>query len=539
MMNSFFSKVTVTSFIRQMRGGSFTLLLFLTASLNAQTWNEDFLNQPVNVQYESSNPVRLNYNAIRNFAVADIDYRIASGDFRHISTASDERHLRGYIGGLRQIGRLNVQGSITYQNNTDLSQQWGNTLWNLPDNPYVFCDSVPGDASTETFALSATGTYAFSDRFSAGLSLGLQTGSRADQTDPRPRTTSSLIPITIGLDYGVNKNLHVGLSGGITVFSSFMEYYNVQPLMNHRYFMMKGMSDYVARSTVDDSGYKRDYDGLTFSGQLQVVWQPEQSSFANFFEAGYTSSKEDALDGGTSYSFQGGDYSQQVINLRDRFQLYTSDNVLHNLTLSASLMDGKGWWYEQKRETDYEHGNIQYYRTLAKSINHKVSRVDASITYQLDFLRNRQRDLYFAVTGGFSTLTRKQLLGSSTPKQDISLLRFNLKAGKSFNIRRVNLLAQLQGGYTRSLNQKYATGSTQTGTADISEAYARRIFDYESATYSTAGVLLDAHLPVSNRLVVGIYAHANIDFYTGDESYWNTSTKPKRTSFLFGSYLQF
>lgn len=509
------------------------------ATTHAQQWEESFYNAPQNLRYGSANPTRIADNVVRDFAAAEVHYGFATGKLHAVDQADKMHDLAATIGGLRHIGHFDVAGHLTYTNRTERSQIWNTSLWTNPNNPFFVCDSVPGDVTTEDFDLQATGAYTFNSQWRMGLQLGLRTGNRADQTDPRPETTTAVIPVQLGVDFNPSETWTFGLSGGFRHFSSALEYYSVQPLKNHTYFVMKGMGDYMQRSTGSDSGYKRDYTGATYSAALQAAWHPADGPFSDFLEVSYATENQDARDGSTAYEFRGGDFSETRLSLQNRFQFRQREQVLHNVTLAATVTDGQGKWSEQKRETDAEHGNITYYRVLATNTNHKSQRLSASLLYQLDFLHDGQRDLFFSLGADFTQLTRKQLLGSSTPKQEISLLALELQAGKCFAFHDVNFLAQLQGGYTHPLSKKFATGSPYTDSKDITDVYVRPLYEYETSRQGHTGLLLDASLPVSSRLAVGVYATADCRFYLDKEEYWTGFKGKARTTAQFGAYLKF
>ncbi|MBQ8711643.1 MAG: hypothetical protein IJ551_02285 [Prevotella sp.] len=522
------------------------LLTFIDISfcmaVAAQVWNEDFANRQANLSYESENPTRLSYNQQQDFAVTKAGYFVQNGDFRAIDQSSNAHGFDVYIGGLRKVQNFSLSGHIRYLNEKDKEQSWNSTLWNLADNPFTLCDSVPGDATTESFDMQAAAAYDFGNRLKAGLSVGLRSGSRADQTDPRPRTTASHLPITAGVDYQVNRAWNVGLSAGVKFSSSIIEYTLTQNNF-YRYFLMKGMGDYAKRSTSDESGYKRDYQGTHYQAALNAVWQSADGRMGNFIEIGYQKANEDATDGGLSYSFHGGDYAAGTFSLQNRFRLQPSENMIHNLTIRASYSNGKGTWYDQKRRTDIEHGSIIYYEVLSKNTIHKSQRLDARLQYQIDLLRNGQRDLFVRADAQLNGITRKQLLGNRTPKQEIQNLSLQLQAGKVLYINKVALLAQVGGGYLTPQKQTYASGSLYTGVdnqADnIDAVYTRRVFEYESAQRWNIGALIDASLPLSNRLKAGLYAQCQYNTYNGKSEYWNGYDGTHQTAVDLGLYLQF
>lgn len=522
-----------------------TALFIIHSSLfvspaGAQTWNEGYLNQPQNLRYESMSPTRLSYNTTKDFAVASAGYQLAKGDFHALDASGDAHNLSAYLGGLRQIGHFSLAGHLGYSNLKENNQSWNSTLWNLRDNPYVLCDSVPGDATTESFDMGAAASYDFSPRLTAGIEIGLRTGSRADQTNPRPKTVTSMLPVTIGADYRLSDLVTIGLAAGIETGSSTIEYTYTNTLKNFRYFLMKGMGDYAKRSSGDESGYKRDYQTTAYRAAVNATWQTADSRWADFIEVSYDLTKQKANDGSTSYSFNGGDYEQTLFSLLNRLQWRPNARLRHNLTLNAALQTGKGTWYDQKRELDMEHGNLVYYRVLSKSINHKNQRLTAALQYQLDILdHNGRRDITAKAGVGYESTTHKQLLGYASPKQEIQALDLSLEVGKALYINKVTLLAQLNCGFRTPQKQTYASGCIYTDDENIDAVYTRPVFEYETAKSWRIGALVDASLPVSRQLTAGLYAKCRYQAYNGKNEYWQGFDGSHLTTADFGAYLKF
>ena len=506
----------------------------------AQTWNEGYINQPANIRYASHNPTRIAYNVQRDFAVANVNYSLSKGDFHAVDASGDAHAREAYIGGLRHIGKFDVQGHISYRNQKDNDLAWSAMPWNNPDNPFAICDSVPGDATTESYDMQASATYSFSDRLKGAVEIGLRTGNKADQTDPRPRTVTSILPITLGADYRLTDNWSAGVSAGVRFFSSLVEYTNVNStLHSHRYFLMKGMGDYAKRSSGDESGYKRDFSGHALSAALQAVWHPRDGQTENFTEISVKLENEDAIDGGESYSFHGGDYKETLIALTDRFLWRANENTRHNFSLSAAYTSGKGNWYDQKRELDTELNSAIFYRILNESTIQKTQRLSAGLGYRLDLLKGGQRNIFVDAGARLNYFTQKHFQGSSTPTQKIQTIDLSLEAGKSIYISKVVLQTALGGTYRLPGTKEYANGSAFTGEDDISRPYTRRIFEYESASRLGIHALADVSLPATERLTAGAYINGRLHLYTDNQEYWTGYDGTSLTTVEAGFYLKF
>lgn len=123
-----------------------------------------------------------------------------------------------------------------------------------------------------------TASYAWNESWKGGISIGLTLGSLSDQTDPRPKTNTTVLPIYVGTEHRLNSQWALGATAGISFYNSDIAYTLVNTLNSHRYFLMKGMGDYYRISSGDVSGYQRAYKGLNYTGALQLVWEPEHKN---------------------------------------------------------------------------------------------------------------------------------------------------------------------------------------------------------------------------------------------------------------------
>ena len=284
-------------------------------------WNESSANVSDNIRYTSLNPSRISFNSYKNKGVAKLDYTIGRGSYRPVDEGRLSNHLKFYMGGIKNLGKVDVSGFISYRNLQEKDKKWNSTLFLNPDNPFVLCDSVASDATTESFEMGMTASYAWNESWKGGISIGLTLGSLSDQTDPRPKTNTTVLPIYVGAEHRLSSQWALGATAGISFYNSDIAYTLVNPLNSHRYFLMKGMGDYYRISSNDVSGYQRAYKGLNYTGALQLVWEPEHKKYGNFTEVRYTHVSEEATDGGSSYKFYGGDYTSDEWMLQNRFLL--------------------------------------------------------------------------------------------------------------------------------------------------------------------------------------------------------------------------
>lgn len=513
------------------------LLLAATLPLGAQTHQERYVNWTDNAAYESLNPVRLSGNAMQDYGVASLDYGLSKGEFHAIDASGSEGTFKVDLTGLRRIGRFSLSGVFRYTNGRQDGQRWNSSLFKDPDNPFFVCDSLPGNVTTEVFDLAAAGSYRISDRLKAGLEAGVTTGSRSDQSDPRPSTVSSVIPVTAGLTWRTNPSLELGFAAKARIFSSSVAFYNVQPLVGHRYFIMKGMGDYMKRSTSDESGYKRDYNGLALTAALSAMIGSDDVK--DFVELSFTYSGEDARDGDQSYLFRGGDFTKLEAGLYNRLLIRGDDGIRHNITLSGSFAMGNALWSDQRRQADMEHGGRIYYEVLSTNTIQSDYRISADASYRFDITRGLRRDFYAGVDARFAMSSSEHYLGRTTPVQKITALDFSLLAGKSLAFGRSLLTAEIGGSYRLPLGSEFGSGCAFSGEDNITDIYCRHRFEYESASRALVHALLDFNFPAGKRLAPGLFIKGQYEFYTGTGEYWPQYRGTSQTGLLAGVYLKF
>ncbi|MDO4715633.1 MAG: hypothetical protein Q4A44_05085 [Bacteroidales bacterium] len=486
----------------------YVLLLSVTfacLSTQAQRWQETFENAPRNLYYHSHNPTRIGHNLIRQHTVAQLAYQQQRGDF-HSPSLGEQSQFSAYIGGLHHIGKFDLQGYMGYQNMTERAQRWNSTLWINPYNPFVLADSVAGDARTEAFELHTTATYTINTHWRLGAEAGLRTGNRSDQNDPRPRAVTAIIPIILGVEHVANKYLTLGIAGEVRLLNSVVEYYNVHGENNHTYFLMKGMGDYVRRSSGDEPGYKRDYTGHSYAASLQVGYKPR--CWQNMAEVRVWTASEEATDGGTTYRFRGGDYREIGLSVQERMQWHARAETQHTLEFEANYTTANGIWYDQRREVDIARGGATIYHILNKSTLQRQKRLMASLSYRRDVYRNNQRAYFVGSEVGIKQIRYEQLLGTSSPTQHIQHLHLGLRGGKAFKYRGIILWGELGGSYYRPLKRVYAHGSTYSNNHDIGSTYTLPHYAHAASGRIIGYGVIDTHFALNQDLKLGVYLRA-------------------------------
>lgn len=482
------------------------------------------INYYSNLLDGSDNPTRLTLNPVNSLIEANISGLFKRGDFHAIDHSSKSNNLRVNISGLQQIGKVSLDAGFSYQYTRDDNRYWNNTLYVSRYNPFFVADSIPSDVTKEEFNMYATASVPFSDKFTGGLQLKYLTGSFADQSDPRPKVNAMRFDIIPGVTYRLNERLTLGANAKVELFHSKLTHLIIDGLTPYTYFIMKGMGDHQIFTNADNSSYPRDYKGLNLGGAVQMVFSG--NAIANLLQLGYQNTSEKATDGGSSYEYKGGDYAAHEFSLLDRLSFGNSRLTRQNLTLKGSVLMDKGLWYDQKKYTDTEHGNIHYYETLNKSKVHKNRVMDASIEYRFDRLRNNPNEKNIDK----NLLTDWQLLGqvgfssveythyeSDTYQQSYNLLH-TLAEGKRFWTAGKGLLeTSLTGFYTASLSNKY-----NNVRGKLANVFVAPAFEYEAASSAGFQARVAYHLPVRINGIytwMGIHAQTHTTFYLGNNKY--------------------
>ncbi len=514
-------------------------LLAQHTDLGHNVWSEEQTNFVQNIRYGGYSPTYLSFNPEQTAAIAKVDYALTRGKFHARNASGRVNDLNVLFAGLKHIGKLDLYGYINYQNLVEDNHRWNSTLYLDETNPFVIGDTINSDVTTEAFQMGATASYAFSPRWTGALHLGLKVGSRSDQNDPRPKTNTSIIPITLGSEWNVAKAWNVGVAAGTEILSSDMSYTIVNNLTNYRYFIMKGMGASFNRTSSDVPGYKREYSGATWKGALYGVWKTSEK-IEQFLQVSGEFANQDATDGGSSFRFKGGDYKFNKIGLQYRLQYRPQQDLLHQFWVDASRKAGEGTWYDQKRSVDTEHGNRTYYEVLGQAVAYKPQIMAAQATYRLDKTMNDETDLYATVNTGIEQTINKYFGDNGTNKQEYTMFHVGLNGGKTWNIQDNILSTSLGAGWHMPLgDRKFATGCTTGTSNDITSTYVIPLFEYYTAQYWHIGAMADFKMPLKEQLDLGFYAKARLNVCTDKGEISDMYKQKSLTNIAIGAYLSF
>ena len=435
------------------------------------------------------NPVRISYNAVQTLTHATLKHRFSGGNFRAIDAPKYSNDLSMAVFGLQKMGRFTLEGTMNYIRTNERQQRWSNTLLRSADNPFVLADSLSGDPSQELFTLNATVCYAFSERWRAALALNYITGSRDDQTDPRPRVASMRFMAHPGVVFNVAPKHLLGLDGYVRIYSSDLSHTIVDNLNANVYFLMKGMGDNFTVNTADNPSYPRHYQGAQwgFSG----LWKAPFFGAENILEAGFSQNDERAEDGGSGAVFKGGDYTSARFHLANRWLWHADTSLFHSLELHFEHQADEGWWYDQRRKTDPQHGNISYYEVLHKGKVHLATGTTLSFCYQTDrFLHGNP--LWMArLKGSFCNraLTHYE---ADVYRQHFNTYTLGIEGARHFIVKGIRCRVSAALSYGDAIGNSHY----ETVRGKIADAYTARVFSFETARHLTGSLKPEVVLPL-------------------------------------------
>ena len=343
------------------------LLLFGGGTLRAQQKAQLPVYQEIersgNLYSRSHNPSALWFSPVGNLLDFHADYDIRRGDLHDVDESSKINAFGVGISGQQRFNKVICSGSIAYNDGKEYARRWNSTLQIADDNPFILGDSIPSDFNTQRFNLSGTVAYKPLERLILALKLDYNTGSSANQTDPRPKTDGMHFVITPGVQYLMGGGFSLGLSGGFDLMSESISHEVIDPRESYVYFRFNGLGDYSTISTGTSLSYPRNYTGTEYTGALQFAWDGGRG-FANLLEATYASSTQEARDGGAAFTFLGGDYSRTSFGVSDRLRFGNSRRT-HNVIVGWDHKRVEGIWYEQTAYVDPDKNNQLSYKVQA------------------------------------------------------------------------------------------------------------------------------------------------------------------------------
>lgn len=482
-----------------------------------------------NLYAGSQNPSSLFFSPIEQVLDFNLDYGLDRGSFHEIDRSSKVNRLGVDISGQHRFKKVVCYGNLSYINRKEYDRRWNSTLFLAPDNPFILGDSIRSDFNTEKFNLTGTVAYSPDKRFVAALRLDYETGSSANQTDPRPRTNGMHFAIHPGVNYAFNDRISLGISGEVKLFSESITHLVVDPREAYVYFRFNGMGDYSTISTGTAQSYPRDYDGTEYKGALQLMWC-NNDRYSNLFEAVYASNSEDARDGGQAFTFLGGDYTRKMFTLKDRFRIQ-GKRYMHNITVAYTDKTVKGIWYEQTQYLDPDKNNQLAYKVQASGLKHKETASRIDLHYRLDRIKAGLPVFTFFVDGNLTDSKTQHIEGDGYSR-DYTRMAANLGISKYFAFGKNHLTATIDGGGVLPFSSSLKTMSR------LEEIYTAPAFEYVTGT-SFGGHVRFHYRRRFQEFWIGLYADASLKYYAGDYKYSTALKNTDYKTFKIGADLLF
>lgn len=482
-----------------------------------------------NMYAGSQNPVALYFSPIYQVLDFDLNYGVERGSLHDVDRSSKVNLLGVGISGLHRFNKVICYGNISYLNQKDYDRRWNSNLYLSGDNPFILGDSIASDFSTEKFDLTGTVAYSPNDRFVAALRLHYETGSSANQTDPRPRTDGMHFAVHPGVNYAFNDRFALGLSAEVKLFNESISHLVVDPRESYVYFRFNGMGDYSAVSTGISQSYPRDYDGTEYKGALQFKWD-NQRRLSNLLEGVYASNSEDARDGGEAFTFLGGDYSREMLEVSDRFRI-KGERYIHNITLAYTDKTVKGIWYEQTQYLDPEKNNQLAYKVQASGLKHKETASLFGLQYRMDKMKAGFPSCTFSLNGNLTDSKTIHIEGDGYNRK-YTLVDAGFGVTKYFSFGKNHITAAIEGLFSAPVT------SSMRATPRLEEVYTAPSFEYLMAT-KAGGHLHFAYRRRFDAFWVGLYADASMKWTGGDGNYSKVLENTDHKAITLGANILF
>ncbi|MBR1576053.1 MAG: hypothetical protein IJ654_06350 [Bacteroidales bacterium] len=422
-----------------------------------------------------------------------VGWKHDGGSFHRPDAPEGKDALDVHLAGDKASGAFVFSGSLDYTNAKERGRNWNSLIGNDPDNPYIICDSIADRSTTESFVLDALLAWQFAPAWRACAEVGLTTATLSDTRDPRPQNDISRIPLSLRLDYRLSDKVTLGLSGGVSLFQSKFRYALEEPLKTYRYFKMMGMGEYFAFASSENSSAPREYSGRVYSGGVHL--DIHRAALRSTSELTYVYGLEDARDGGSAYEWKGGDYRYQDIRLRN--VTCFGSMLSHSFRTDARLKLMNGFWYDQKRQVDTEHGNITWFEIQSYYKNNSGVKASANLRYTIADGASSNPSWSAFAEAGYSFVSLTHYTSGDPRQQRWNAIDMKLGGTKTFLLGK-GVLSLLPSVSVRiPFGGEFATGTSQSGKNDITGAYVLPIYAYETAKCAGGSLRGEYLLPFS------------------------------------------
>lgn len=470
-----------------------------------------------NLLQGSANPTSIShtpYGQLTDFKVSAMGEQ---GGFRALEQPENSRRYDARVFGIKHTEKVSFEGSFDYHNHAYNDQLWNGTTLISERNPFIIgdslrYDSLTSDAGLESFRLNGGVAYQLSDKLILALRAEYESASKADQADPRIITSGSRTTVNPGMEYSLSDKLSLGLALNAELYHETVKS-TVRDNMiteHNTIFIMRELGKF---ETKDAIGYHRYYSGTDYGATLQTIYKG--ANLSNLLELSYSMKREDAVDGGTSYKYLGGDFKETVFGLRDR-AMFTTGSLLHNITLSAAMQKGSGTWHTQKQRYDANQNVI--WDVLASEVVHKRTDLTAGLDYRLDVLHGGYSRLTLDLYGKYKSTDIKEYPDEYLLKYAVASMGGSVAARHKSGA--WSYMLGVNAGYSMDITPlEYDITATKTQEKRVLNRYYIPKYNYEAAgalAWGVKGEVKRGLMLNSTPVIVGLDGGYMRASYNGD-----------------------
>lgn len=456
-----------------------------------------------NVEDAALNPVALSYSPTSDVTHINVGYDWGKGLLHNIDGSSHTDALTVGVSGIKRLGPTVVEGLVQYFNENKRRTMWNSTLFQSPLNPFILADAEASDYNTERFRVMGRVAHDCGSNIRIGANVDYNVGVMSDERDPRLETKGMRFIFNPGIQWQLLPAMSVGATAGINVFNESSSYSCLATAVNYKFYLMSGLGTYYPQS---GSSYSRTSKGVSWFGSLDLRYD-FSSSVKDYISATYSYNDENATDGGSTYQFKAGKYTDKAIHIYNRTSILGS-GMAHNIEIryDANRVDGR--WYDQHPVV--ENGTTRY-DVMSSSIKHKQVLLNLGGAYRLDLL-NSQGITTFKARAAVDFLDSKAKNFPEKYFRDYRRLTGSLAATKYVAVKKVRLGVSIDGSYSAALS-----ASSGFSGEELAETYSMPMTAYLASNIYSVGSDLTADLPLRS-VVLGLSLSAHNSHCTGGKA---------------------
>ena len=494
------------------------------------------INKTSNIASGFDSPVVSAYNTIKTVGTAQAGYMHQSGDFTAIDAAKSANQYTVQLEGLKHFSEFNLEGGIIYDNIAEKKQAWNSGLYLSPNNPFILANDQAGDRSIEQFKLYA-GFSTQVKKWTLGLRADYLTGALSDEFDPRAKTHAMRFAMQAGTLYQITSQLSVGLSAKAGWYNSQTSHTTVNNLApDGVFYLLKGLGNWDKRTASDHENYPREYTGNMYGAAIQFLCGNAASLRANALQIDYTTNKEISLDGSRNLIYRSGDYFSDRMGVSNTFYWGRHSRWRHQVAVKGVFETGAGYWYDQKKEVDTAHGNINYYKILSKYKINSAHNVHAVLAYDLTIMQQAIPAYQFSVRSHYTRHHVTQNDGEIYEEM-FDHVCLELQVRKNFLFAHFQIAPVVMARFVQNVGDPLL----QAKHTEISETYTSPRFGYLSAERYAIEAGIDMTIPVVGKkqtYFTGLRFYYDYEQMFGENSCQDLGM-PSRSQYNLNIYLNF